>query len=100
MEFDTPTEIMLEKIHSRISELALNVKTKQHLDYKDVFLDNQEFIQLMKISKRLAQSWRNSGFIGFSQLNNKIYYRLSDILNLLDENYNSKTNNNYDGINI
>ena len=90
MPYYTPTEEMLDKIHARISELALNVKTKQHLEPQDVFFDNQEFLQLMNISKRTAQVWRDSGFIGYSQMGNKIYYRLSDIQELLNENYNPK----------
>jgi len=84
------TEEMLEKIHKRISDVALNVKTKQHLEPEDVFFDNQEFIQLMNISKRTSQEWRNNGFIGYSQLGNKIYFRLSDVLQLLHDNYNPK----------
>lgn len=90
MPYYTPTEEMLDKIHSRISELALNVKTKQHLEPQDVFFDNQEFLQLMNISKRTAQVWRDSGYIGYSQMGNKIYYRLIDIQDLLNENYNPK----------
>ncbi|WP_233590868.1 helix-turn-helix domain-containing protein [Flavobacterium sp. GSP27] len=90
MPYYTPTEEMLDKIHSRISELALNVKTKQHLEPQDVFFDNQEFLQLMNISRRTAQVWRDSGYIGYSQMGNKIYYRLIDIQDLLNENYNPK----------
>ncbi|MBG6111684.1 hypothetical protein IWX84_002571 [Flavobacterium sp. CG_9.10] len=90
MPYYTPSEEMLDKIHSRISELALNVKTKQHLEPQDVFFDNQEFLQLMNISKRTAQVWRDSGYIGYSQMGNKIYYRLTDIQDLLNENYNPK----------
>ncbi len=51
------------------------------------FLDNQEFIQLMHISKRLAQTWRDSGVISYSQIGSKIYYRMSDVQILLDTNY-------------
>ena len=47
-------------------------------------------MQLMNISKRTAQQWRDNKVIGFSQVGNKIYYSLSDILNLLKENYNPK----------
>ncbi|WP_228479082.1 helix-turn-helix domain-containing protein [Flavobacterium soyangense] len=90
MPYYTPTEEMLEKIHSRISELALNVKTKQHLEPEDVFFDSQEFMLLMNISKRTAQQWRDNKVIGFSQIGNKIYYRLCDIQELLKENYNIK----------
>ena len=55
---------------------------------KETFLDNQEFLQLMKISKRTAQTWRDEGKISFSQVGNKIYYKLSDVEKLLQEHYN------------
>ena len=57
---------------------------------EDIILDNQEFLKVMKISKRKAQQWRETGNIGFSQLGNKIYYSLSDIKALLSANYNPK----------
>ena len=63
----------------------LNAKEKES---KDIWLDNQEFMQYMKISKRLAQHYRDSGLISFSQVGNKIYYRLSDIESLLIKHYN------------
>jgi hypothetical protein len=47
-------------------------------------------MKLMNISKRTAQEWRNKKIIEFSQVGNKIYYRLSDIQKLLNDNYNSK----------
>lgn len=53
------------------------------------FMDNNQFINLMKISKRTAQQWRDSKTIRFSQIGSKIYYQLSDIKLLLDENLNN-----------
>ena len=55
---------------------------------KETFLDNQEFLLLMKISKRTAQTWRDEGKISFSQAGSKIYYKLSDVEKLLQEHYN------------
>jgi hypothetical protein len=63
----------------------LTSKTDQK---KETFLDNQEFLLLMKISKRTAQTWRDEGKISFSQVGNKIYYKLSDVEKLLQEHYN------------
>lgn len=54
---------------------------------KDAILDNQEFIQLLHISKRTAQSWRDEGKISFSQIGSKIYYKMADVQKLLDTNY-------------
>ncbi|WP_157209285.1 helix-turn-helix domain-containing protein [Mariniflexile maritimum] len=69
-----------------VSKMKLNEK----IDPEDVFFDNQEFMKLMNISKRTAQEWRNKKIILCSQIGNKIYYRLSDIQKLLNDNYNSK----------
>ena len=63
----------------------LNSKNDQK---KETFLDNQEFLLLMKISKRTAQTWRDEGKISFSQVGSKIYYKLSDVEKLLQEHYN------------
>lgn len=57
------------------------------------FLDNQEFIQLMNISKRTAQTWRDEGIVSFSQIGSKIYYRMSDVKKLLDKNYKAAFSN-------
>ncbi|TKK65416.1 helix-turn-helix domain-containing protein [Ilyomonas limi] len=51
------------------------------------WLDNQEFMQLLKISKRTAQSYRDNGIISFSQIGSKIYYKLSDVEALLNKHY-------------
>ncbi|MFZ2284324.1 MAG: helix-turn-helix domain-containing protein [Lutibacter sp.] len=90
MDFYENTDKKLDKIMNSVTEFAVKTKLVQNLDPKNVFFDNQEFLQLMNISKRTSQMWRDTGFIGFSQLGNKIYYRLEDILILLDENYNPK----------
>ncbi|PQJ82700.1 helix-turn-helix domain-containing protein [Polaribacter glomeratus] len=54
---------------------------------EETFLDNQDFITLMTISKRTAQTWRDEGLISFSQIGSKIYYRMGDVKKLLDKNY-------------
>jgi hypothetical protein len=63
----------------------------------EVFIDNQEFLIMMKISKRTAQTWRDEGKISFSQVGNKIYYKLSDVEVLLNQHYvkSFKHNSNF-----
>ncbi len=72
---------------SRLDEIVNRLNAKNE-SKKDTFVDNQEFLLLMKISKRTAQTWRDEGRISFSQVGNKIYYKLSDVEKLLDEYYN------------
>ena len=68
---------------------AINLRlTAKEKEPKDKWLDNQELMLLLKISKRTAQHYRDSGLISFSQVGNKIYYRLSDVEELLQKHYN------------
>ena len=71
---------------NRLDDLNKQLEEKQKKP-QDTFLDNQEFLQLMNISKRTAQTWRDEGVISLSQIGSKIYYRMSDVQKLLDNNY-------------
>jgi len=75
-------ELLVEKLKKLTDVLAEKQKNPD-----DQFLDNQEFMQLMNVSKRTAQNWRADGVISFSQIGSKIYYRMSDVKKLLDTNY-------------
>jgi len=55
------------------------------------FIDNSQFINLMGISQKTAQTWRDTGVVSFSQIGSKIYYRISDIQELLNNNYRKST---------
>ena len=76
-----------EELVAKMNEVLekLNSKTAPK---QEVFLDNEELIAMLKISRRTAQTWRDEGKISFSQVGNKIYYKLSDVGKLLDEYYN------------
>jgi hypothetical protein len=85
MKEQNTTEKFIEKlndIEQRLKKIQFN---------NDVFLDNQEFLEVMNISKRTAQTWRDAGIISFSQVGNKIYYRVSDINELLNKNRSRAT---------
>ena len=86
---DQYTEL-LTKLETISNQLGTKADTK-----KETFLDNQEFLQLMKISKRTAQTWRDEGKISFSQVGNKIYYKLTDVDKLLNEHYNQSFHPKY-----
>jgi hypothetical protein len=77
--------VRLDKLNSTLES---NQKPSQ-----ETFLDNQEFIQLMNISKRTAQTWRDEGKVSFSQIGSKIYYKMKDVEVLLDKNYNKAFKN-------
>lgn len=56
------------------------VKAPEQIKIKN----NDDFIDLMEISLKIAQIWRDLNVINFSQVNNEIYYRASDIKLLLN----------------
>ena len=76
------SEEACQEILQRLIRLEALLKSKQGQP-DDVFVDNQEFLQIMNISKRTAQMWRDEKVIAFSQVGNKIYYRMGDIMTLL-----------------
>lgn len=87
MEAIIITSEQFDALKASIDEIKRNL-TKPTSSNEVVFIDNQEFIDLMKISPRTAQKWRDEGVIAFSQIGNKIYYRMKDVQLLLDKNYN------------
>ena len=84
MSFYRFSEEEVQEIKQRLETLTIEVRNKQRTEPDQVWYDNQEFLQIMNISKRTAAYWRTENIIGYSQVGNKIYYRLSDIMALLD----------------
>lgn len=70
-------EIMSKFQSFRHKVLALCQKHKSK--GLDEWLDNQDVCLRLNISPRTLQSYRDSGKIGFSRINHKIYYTLSDV---------------------
>ena len=90
MDFYERTEKTLSMIDRKVTEMSVKMKLGYKLDPENIFFDNQEFLQIMNISKKTALVWRQKKIINFSSVGNKYYYRLKDILKLLEENYNPK----------
>lgn len=76
-----------EELVAKMNEVLekLNSKTAPK---QEIFLDNEELIAMLKISRRTAQTWRDEGKISFSQVGNKIYYKLSDVEKTMQDHYN------------
>jgi hypothetical protein len=71
-----------------IKEIKSSVDSKNRKQpLSDIWLDIQETCQLLKISKRTLQFYRDQKLISFSQINGKIYFKASDIDLLLQKHY-------------
>lgn len=49
--------------------------------------EGKDVINALNISRRTLQTLRDNGTLGYSHLGGKYYYRISDIENLLQNNY-------------
>lgn len=82
-----PFQESLANIEKRLEELTKAVSKKQERIFDKVIIDNDEFQKLFKISPGTASNWREKGLIAYSQINNKIVYKIEDINKMLDDNY-------------
>ena len=82
-----PFQESLSNIEKRLEELTHAVTKKQERIFDKVIIDNDEFQKLFKISPGTAANWREKGLIAYSQINNKIVYKIQDINTMLDNNY-------------
>jgi hypothetical protein len=82
-----PFQESLKTIEQRLEDLKKLVAKRQSEYTSDMFIDNDDFQRLFKISPGTATNWREQGLIAFSQINNKIYYKMTDVNKLLNDNY-------------
>lgn len=83
--FYDETQNTLMRLEKKMDEISALLKTKGSNDPEHIFFDNQEFLQVMNISKKTAQNWRDRGIIISTPIGGKIYYKLSNILKLINE---------------
>lgn len=61
-----------------------NIDLTEWLDW----IDGQDVLLKMNVAPRTLQRWRINGLLPYSRVSGKCYYKKSDIIALLNENYN------------
>jgi len=51
---------------------------------EEIWIDKQEILMRLHISTRTLQTWRSKGIIPFARIGKKIFYKESDLMNLLN----------------
>lgn len=76
----------MERLSTRLDSLSENI-TKIQLQTLNVdgeeLLDNQDVLQILKVSYRSLQRYRSEKKLPYYKLKGKIYYKLSDVQQLL-----------------
>lgn len=59
-----------------------------------VWLDNQDVCEILNVSKRTLQSYRDTGRLAYSRMDRKIYYKPEDIEIFIADFLTDKNNKN------
>lgn len=51
------------------------------------YLTNNDVANMLHVSLRTLQDWRDTGKIAYIQISGKVLYKESDVIRLLEENY-------------
>lgn len=74
----------IKEMTKRLKEVA---ETHRPLFGGEIYLTGREVCEQLFVSPRTLQDYRDKGVIPYTQIAGKILYRLSDINQLLQENY-------------
>ena len=74
------------ELKQQIAEIREAVLTKKQ---QEVVYDNQDVMQLLKVSQRTLATWREDGTIKYSKIGAKIYYKPEHIQQMLDKGLTS-----------
>ena len=85
--------VWMERIIERFDILKEQV-SNQRSQFIEVdgeqLLDNQDVLQLLKISSRSLQRYRTNKRLQYYSISGKLYYKLSDVHQLIRNSLNSK----------
>ena len=78
---------ILSAIEEATTNLELGMEALSSSVNQDRYLNNNQVCEMLHISQRTLQDYRDKGRISFYKLEGKILYKYSDIENLLNSNY-------------
>lgn len=80
----------MERIMDRFDILGEHIddaqKQRNSIDGEEL-LDNQDLLQMLKISNRSLQRYRSIGKLPYYTISGKLYYKLSDVHQFIRESF-------------
>jgi hypothetical protein len=71
----------------------LTIKKTRAEKFNESWIDGQDVMLALNISKRTLQSLRDTGILPYSRINGKFYYKVADLEKLLESNYSGNLKN-------
>ena len=78
---------MIAQLKSRVESILKNYRPVMN---GEIYLSGEDVCKLLHISKRTLQQYRDDNILPYIQIGGKIIYKESDILTILEQNYNSQ----------
>lgn len=75
---------MITELRNRIESILNNYRPVMN---GEIYLSGQDVCELLHISKRTLQQYRDDKILPFIQIGGKIIFKQSDILSALEQNY-------------
>ncbi len=88
-EFRAYMDRIIDRFDMLDDKIERLIKSKHLIDGEDI-LDNQDVLQVLKISCRTLQRFRTSGDLPYFKMNGKTYYKLSDVNRFIREIFEAK----------
>ena len=76
---------LLTELNNKIEQL-LDIIFRLLLPPHQIIIDDVELRNMLKMSKRSTAYLREKGMITYTKIGSKIYYKLSDVLDLMERN--------------
>ncbi|WP_312078509.1 helix-turn-helix domain-containing protein [Chryseobacterium sp.] len=93
IEFNSWMERLMERFNL-LDEKVKEIKTPNFEIDGEQLLDNQDVLQLLKISSRSLQRYRTSGKLPYYTISGKLYYKLSDVRQFIRDSFNRNSKKN------
>jgi len=86
MEFISWMERLIDRL-DMLSDHIDDIKKKSYQVDGEELLDNQDLLQMLKISNRSLQRYRSQGRLPYYTISGKLYYKLSDVHQFIRDSF-------------
>ena len=90
MEFLSWMDRIMERFDILMQHTDDIQKQRSAIDGEEL-LDNQDLLQMLKISSRSLQRYRSGGKLPYYTISGKIYYKLSDVHQFIRDGFTARS---------
>ena len=87
MEYVAIEKAEYEQLLNSVKKTVTDIRTiAEECSINSEWIENGELVEMLGLSKRQLQGYRERGVLGFSTIGRKIYYRRDDVERLIKNN--------------